>query len=427
MKRPSASASSRGREAISAVPTAAAEDLIKEIICNQPLIPFHRDEIYSPQNPNRLRRILGLEEASAAHIRSIFSAAISAAKKACPGLRVETRTYSGEEITGFDLSMAPGAEWSDALRYAHGTQGEEALTRLSEPAAELLARIKAGEMADFTKELSVRHRLPFFGWSSRFPMLLQEILVKRGIEVRMEEQGKSYSQREHLLKFSITARHPPDVPPSTLNPVVPAEVFVTTAKRPFIRWFLQMLVDSPFTESEPRNLWHISTRKEFFRCFPALAKEGRVASDTITELLAVVRPLPWFKMGWDFSNHSMHWSVTIGPRTTWEETKSELRQELARPTSESQYGLTPAAACLYDWIRSLDEKSFEYGLTPIVEKAIKENRLLLDLPWSDENLLTFITLLCEEVTERTHINVRPMAWHDGRETVIRIRVRVLRQ
>jgi hypothetical protein len=134
--------------------------------------------------------------------------------------------------------------------------------------------------------------------------------------------------------------------------------------------------------------------------------------------------MPSFKIGWNFGPDSVHWFVVVEPATTWAETKSVLAAELSEPASEEKYGLSPAAASLFEWVRRLDEKSLEHGLTPVVEKAIRDEALLLKSPWSSENLMTLVTLLCEEITDLTPYDLRPMPWHESYSSSgTRIRVR----
>jgi hypothetical protein len=404
-------------------PIDAAEGLIKEAVRNTPFVPFHREAIASRCDASRLPGIIGLDSPSKEKLRAVFAGAIANATKSCPGLKIELQETAEHEISGFSLTLDGTTEWSDVIRYAHGAAGDEALTRLSEPAEDLLGRIESGELDDFVKELSIRHRLRFFGWNSRFEVLAREIRLKRGIEVQIESKGQKYHQRQHLMKFSIVGRHPRDEARPALNPVLPKELHDSSEHRAFIRWFLQLLVESPFEGPERKNIWYITTRAEYFRCFPKLRDTGKV-SDTVAELLRVLQPLPYFKIGWNFDDEAVHWFVVIAPQGTWEDTKRTIADELAGPTSEKKYGLSPAAASLFDWIRRLDESSLEYGLTPVVEDAMENHALPLKSPWSSENFTTFITLLCEEVTERTPYDLRPMPWHQQySEKATRIRVR----
>lgn len=133
----------------------------------------------------------------------MVSTAISNVESQCAGLKVGVRSFSNaEEIGGFEFSVRNGAEWSDALRIAHGTDGEAALTRLSTRAEELLSRIESDEFSDFVKEVSIRRRIRYYGWGSDFSALIRELRVKNGIEVEIETKGTSYNQRQHFMKFS---------------------------------------------------------------------------------------------------------------------------------------------------------------------------------------------------------------------------------
>jgi hypothetical protein len=396
-----------------------AREFIKDAIRNEPLIPFHKDSLFSPLS-SRLREQLGGAEASSERIKAVFSAAIQEAGAACPGLSVVLR----DNLYGIDLAVTGEAEWADALRYAHGG-GEEAARKLSLPAAELLERVESGELTEqFRSELSVRHRIRLFGFSSDFATTIEEIRVKKGIEIGIEEGGERYPQKRRLLRFSILSRSDPANPRKGHNPILPENAGRMPTRREFQRWFLAMLADSPFNASEPGLVWSINSRREFLRCFPESAWGTYNRSEPIAALLSTLRSHPVFRTGWDLGHRTGAWTVTVIPSTTWEDTRRALRVELARPTTESIYAMSPQAAVLYDWVNSLPSGSLEVGLTPELKKEIQESRLLLDCPWSAENLRLYLELLCEEISGRTPMDLRVVDWLQSGSVLSRIRVKM---
>jgi hypothetical protein len=62
------------------------------------------------------------------------------------------------------------------------------------------------------------------------------------------------------------------------------------------------------------------------------------------------------------------------------------------------------------------------GLTKPAETAIREKHLLVQNPWSPENFRLYLTLLCEEITERTPQILSVVDWHESGAICARIKV-----
>lgn len=397
---------------------AAAHQCIKDIFRSRPFIPFHETEFYSslPSGPPKQ-----FDDTESGHerLRAALAAAIDDAEKACPGLQIRLRN----ELRGFDVSVAGDAEWADALRYAYDGD-EDATRKLSTSSAELLARVENGELtSQFRSELSVRHRIRLFGFGPDFQTLLSEIRAKKGIEIKMEQDGDAWPSKKHFLRFAIISRHDPVSPPRGYNPVVPAETGRLPSRRTFHRWFFKMLVEAPFTGDGPALVWSIHTRREFQRCLPSGSGEMYNRGRPVSELLAGLRSHPAFKVGWDFGHRSSFWTVTAAPTASWDETRSALNAELSKPTTESEFAISSPAAVLYDWVNSLPASALDFGLTPEVRNEISKSQLLLDCPWSGENFRLFLELLCEEINTRTPLDLRVVDWHQSGSTLHRIRAK----
>jgi hypothetical protein len=401
-----------------------AEDIVKEVVRRQPLLPFHKNEVGQNHDSRRLKEILGLPEAPAETVKRAFEEAGARAKHACPGLEVSPHTVGDSEVCGVRLCMGRTGEWSDVLQYAHGKPANEAIKVLSPPAAELLERIQSGELTEqFRSEASVRSRIRLFSYTPSFDDIFHEIHLKQGVEISVEEKGDKWKRREHLLKFSAkpaAAAVPLETP---LNPVFDLSKDDLKNRRIFRRWFHRILMDAPFTGSDLRFIWRISTRAEFFRCFPGLASDTTIHAGPISGLVATLRDNGFFGIGWDWGDKSCEWTVSVRPKPTWEETKAKLGEEEKRPTAEAQFGLTSEAADLFDWVRTLEFRTLKFGLSPDIEKSLREDRLSLGGSWG-ENLRVVLDLLCEEITERTPYVLRVVEWTEQYSKGLRIRVRL---
>ncbi len=211
-------------------------DFVKEAICSQTLIPFHLAEFFTTF-PKWLQEQTGSAKLGQEGFRNLLKRSFAIIEGECPGLRIRLR----DNLYGIDLAISGTAEWADVLSYAHGTGAQEAARALSPPAAELLERAESGELTtQFRSELSVRHRIRLFGYFSSFAEIIEEISVKRGIVIKMEEEGEKYPPQKHRMKFIILSQHDPEAPPVGYNPIAPTVAGKLPPRRDFVRWFFQM-------------------------------------------------------------------------------------------------------------------------------------------------------------------------------------------
>ncbi len=184
----------------------AVLDMAKVGIRSESLIPFHREDICLPFSAG-FRAQIGWDKKGDDRIRKIVTEAAGIAEVACPGLKLSVR----DNLYALILNVAGNAEWADVLRYAHGTGEQAAVTQLSPAGAALLERVESGELTgEFRSELSVRHRIRYFGYGANFRELLQEVRVKRGIEIELLEKGETWSQRQHFVRFKVLSRSDPN-------------------------------------------------------------------------------------------------------------------------------------------------------------------------------------------------------------------------
>jgi hypothetical protein len=400
-------------------PALAALDWIADEIRKESFIPFHRDDLRISLS-GKFKEYIGEPEATDQRLRSIINDVAQIAAERCPGLKVGLT----ESLYAAVLSVTGETEWADVLQLAHGTKDEDASKILSTPAAALLQRIESGELTEeFRTERSVRQRIHFFGYFASLKDLLQELRIKRGIEVQLIEKGEKHNQHKRYLKFAVVDRHNPLAPPAGLNPVLPSQDGRAPTRREFRRWFYQMLLMGYFSGKTNEFIWGFNSRREFRRCFPHMKAAETINTNFLVHVLRSVRGRLGLLVGWDFDYHSAVWSVEVVPETTWEDAYAKLRAFLSRPAHEEQFGLSSEAAELYAWVTELNPVALEHGLTPELEDAIKEQSLLLDCPWEQVNFRLYVDLLCEEITDKTSYHLRAVEWHDVRDTQTRIRVK----
>lgn len=163
-------------------------------------------------------------------------------------------------------------------------------------------------------------------------------------------------------------------------------------------------------------LLRTNLRADLIRCLGA----GRPWDHKLCKFLDSVR-LIGMHLRWDLSDNAPVWRIWVDPYgdSDWAEVRQLISERRAEEPSEDKYGLCADAARLFDWLRSLDSSEFEYGLTPVVEDAWK-NEIGIESSWEKENRRLLIELLCEEISQKTGRRARPRAWHHWQETKTRI-------
>ena len=395
-----------------AAPVPSAEDFVEFIrdrVKAESILHFHEDCLYAPIPPR-------LQHPDYVRLKRSIADAVRLIEAACPALALEAR----DNLYGFDLRPGATGEWTEIQQYAFGK--DYCWDALSPAAEALLERVESGDFGTLLSEMSVRRRINCFGFN-RLETLVAEIKLKKGITIEVEQSGEHYHQRKHMMLFRLGARSEPGKCPPGLNPVVPnLDASKTGLPGPieFRRWLWKHLIDTKPTGEAERGLWSFGARAEFFRCFPGIKRQPELPSSAIISLLQTIRGHPALGVGWNFSGDEPYWTVSLKPQVRWEATLSELAAELERPTPEKQFGLTAAAAILYEWLQR--QQSLEWGLTPILEKEIRERRLLLDCPWEDDNLRLWIEILCEEISMKTSLKARAITWSEYHTNRIRIKL-----
>jgi hypothetical protein len=395
-----------------AAPMPSAEDFVEFIrdrVRDEAILHFHRDWLFAPIPPR-------LQHPNQARLRQIVAEAVRNIQDRCPALALEAK----DNLYGFYLQPSAKGEWAEIQQFAFG-EGYRNDT-LSPAAAALLERVESGELGTFCSELSVRHRIQCFG-SCRPATLVAEIKLKKGITIEVEESGESYPQRKHMLRFRMGARIEPGKCPPALNPVLSNfNESKTGLPGPieFRQWLWKLLLDTKPIGATQLDLWAFSTRAEIYRCFPGLQRKPELPNSAIVSLLQSIRGHNALGVVWNFSANEPFWMVSLKPQATWEATLSELAAELQRPTPEKQFGLTAAAAILYDWLQR--QQALEWGLTPIIENEIRGKRLLLDCPWANDNLGLWIEILCDEISMKTPLKACAVSWKEYHTDYIRIKL-----
>jgi len=319
----------------------------------------------------------------------------------------------GESVPEVYVEPKGGAEWADVINEARALLGRAPVEkdRCSKNARTLLdwaARVPTGE----TAEMPTRSPKD---WSNNDAECA--VAQSREFDPRLyiEEDDESYDWTigvapepfDHLVSPVINEPLP-----------IPADKEFGKAELDTFAARVHEIVLSRTNLSGSSSLVLLRTglRADLVRCLGC----GMSWDYHLLGFLNAVR-LIGMHLRWDLRKCSPVWRIWVNPygELNWSEVRALISQRLSEEPSERRYCLSPNAALLFDWLQSLDRAGFEYGLTPVVEDAWK-NEIGIECSWEKENRSLLIELLCEEISEKTGRMARPRPWHHWGETKTRI-------
>ena len=167
-----------------------AEERICDVVRNEPLIAFHREDLSQHFDKTWGKRVIGKDQYLAdADQRAIVQEAADRLNQRYPSMRATPRSFSNSNsFWGVDVSPSPECEWSDVLRELHSPTAGDPLRVLTYSGEQMLERVESGEFTrGFVSELSVRQRIRHFGYHD-LNVIQRELEVKRGVKVEIEKK-----------------------------------------------------------------------------------------------------------------------------------------------------------------------------------------------------------------------------------------------
>ncbi len=312
------------------------------------------------------------------------------------------------------VNLMPEAEWTDAVAEAWDGM-ERPPHALSDPAHRLLSwAMEPAHQNQWIEKGALGRQACLRGtsWTIEFLVThLKEARTKAVPNLRFET-------KETLVCVSfgpLQAPAPAAAEFGPLNPVCPVDLRrvvyaeLDRFREALYNWILA--ADLP-TDQRCLVVWRFQDRTTFRRCFPQWEPEDWKVSDLTTFLseTGIEHGLVW---GYSFQDPDP-WEYICAPKEgwTWERVKKSIQVARSGPSLASRYGISKDAAALLRWFTSLHPEKWFGAMTPLVEKHW-ETGIGIATDWNRENLGAFLTMLAEELTEKTEWRVRVQPWNVG--------------
>lgn len=312
------------------------------------------------------------------------------------------------------VKLKPGAEWTMVQDEIWDGQNRPP-GGLSEPAAKLLSWARQADHQDrwFDKSAIGRQaELRGTSWTVEFLKgYFEEIKTKVAAEMRIEER-----EGDIRIKFGQAVTPPPaPIEHGPLNPVMPCDfkkvIFAELQKFQNVLHDWILATDLP-ADRNPLVIWRFHDRATLLKCFPDWETRNLSISD-LAQFFSEVGIDHGILWGYSFKDPEP-WCYYCVPKegTTWETVKAEIRAARSGPSLAERYGISPEAASMLRWFMGLRAKEWENAMTPMVEEHL-EKRIGLARDYSKENFGARLTLLAEELTDKTEWRVRVQPWQGG--------------
>lgn len=395
---------------------ASAEELLLDLIRQEPTLHFTQNSTGSYYDRPRLRKRLRMPKDDDRDIQPVLEDAAAKLNARLQAVRVKAE-WNGRTSCRLEATLNQGSDWASALAEAWDSVPEPNELFLTDAGLELRDLILSGELgADWSSERSITFKIGLHGREHVLEPYVQEVENKTGIALVCEREKNRWPAP---TRFRITVRDPSGAPVGAgANPRIDLSL---EADRKADRDSVRRLLYDELLKALPAGmgafcLFAISSREELEKCLPRYASADNLAR--FFEALTVHDSL---KKSYDFRSGAKCWFVAFSPAETWAGTLRAIEEELSRPSIAQQYGLSPDAAKLLEWIQDVPANQYAGPWTPIVENAV-ERWIGIRCPWGDENFAAYLQMLLDEVNERTEydLSIQPWRHHGAMKSRVRV-------
>ena len=318
-----------------------------------------------------------------------------------------------DQSPSFSVALKDKFEWTDVVTEAwEGLQRPE--WNLSEPGGKLLVWAQQDKNQNQWLNKSALGRqaqLRGTSWASDFIAdLFKEIQSKANIGLKVEQKDDEFRVSFEEPSGTVSnQRHGP------LNPVLALDFKkIDYAQLDLFRetlydWILSARLPADGAEL---GIWQIQDRVTLSKCFPNWQSQAWRTS-TLVDFLSQVALDHGLLWGYSFRDPEP-WTYVCCPKQglTWDDVGARIRKARSLPPITKQYGISAEAAALVKWFTTLREKEWLGSLTPPVEEHLK-HRIGISTDWHGENLGTYLSMLVEEISEKTEWKVTVHFWAGG--------------
>jgi hypothetical protein len=403
-------------------PTAAemrkrAEELLLDVVRQEPALHFTRDAASSHHDAKPLRKKLGMPKDDDRDVQPIVN-------QASQGLNGRLRSFQtqvewwGRANCRVTATLNKDAEWSDALKEAWSFSEKPNDSLLTDVALDLRELILSGDLgSDWVPERTITYKIGLYGRVQVLSPYLQELENKTDLPFKWEAKERRWPDLPEY-RITITDQVEPRLIATGINPKIEARF--DDSRKPDLD-AVQRLVYDELLKAEPEGdapffLLSISTRHALSKCLPNL-KSGGTAARFFLDLHIHDSLTRHF----DFRDNAKWWFVAFRPKQNWTATLAAIRNEVSRPGLAERYGISTDAAKLLAWVEGLPADRFTGPWTPIVEETV-DKWIGISCPWSAENFPAYLQMLLDEINRRTEYDLALQPWQQHGKLKSRIRV-----
>lgn len=396
---------------------ARAEELLLDVVRQEPSLHFTRVAAGSYYEKPRLRKRLGMPKDDDRDIQPIIEDAVGKLNRRLRTFRVKAE-WNGRTSCRLEATLNGGNGWTSALAEAWASVSEPNELFLTDAGLDLRNLILSGALgSDWSTERSITFKIGLHGREHVLEPYVQEIENKTGIGLSCEREKKGWPEP---TRFRITVRDP--AAPSVGVGVNPRIDLSLDADRKGDRDSLRRLLYDELLRARPQGndaffLFTISSREELDRCLPRFT-----SGDNLARFFHALTVHDSLKTSSDLRSCAKCWFVAFSPAGNWPATLKALKEEISQPSVAERYGVSPDAAKLLEWIQALPKDRFTGPWTPILEDAV-ERWIGIRCPWGDENFAAFLQMLLDELNDRTEYILSLQPWRQHGAVKSRICVR----
>ncbi|HKQ37956.1 MAG TPA: hypothetical protein VJ063_07745 [Verrucomicrobiae bacterium] len=394
-------------------------DLLRQAIA----INFWSDAIGETVGEASITSWLKLPEIHAFRSNTLVKALLNTRKEYAAFSVEITKTYEREQPRlSIKIRLKEGFEWHNAWEEAWGFAASPNPHCLSDNALKLWQWARSpkntGEAIDRNR---VGRQARLRGSYYNIKELFREIQVKA--EPTLVIEGDRLGEP---LKIAFWDNPPRYYAIGPLNPPLKLstkEVNHHEVTR-FRKWLYAEIQCQTFPKDNERlGIYDIRDRRTITACF-ADWDIMRFIDHGTSKFFNSVRLMPGLDLRWQFEDGSGPWLVICSPCDgwTWSRVKQWLQEQATEIPIEQKYGLSKDAAALLRWIIGLRPEEYVGPFTPPVEDNLKVN-IGIETKWDEKNLPAYISILAEEINDKTEFDLRLQPWHNYSSSLTRVRVK----
>jgi hypothetical protein len=309
---------------------AAAQELLLDVVRQEPRLHFTIDFACSGYDTKPLKRRLGMPKDDDRDIEALLAEAADKLNQKVKCFQTKT-DWSGRSHCRLFATLNEGAEWPEALKEAWSFAEAENESLLTDEALRIRELIRSEELgSDWIPEKSITYKVGLYGRERVLTPYLHEISNKTEFEFKWECEGERWGPFRYRFSRREAEATRPEIPPG-LNPRLDVHIddFGKTDQEVVQQLLYRELLEVTPTGKEPFFLFSIATRRDYARCF------GKpITGEQLANFFATLPLNDALTRFFDFTPQKKCWYAGVQPKDNWDRTLAAIREEMSQPTLE---------------------------------------------------------------------------------------------